>query len=84
MSNKRWTPFGPWPRKRHQHGPTGPGLGDRQARRLCHCRSPQCRQATDNANAADVSLTEAELEEMDRISRPVTDLIDENPVQWKW
>ena len=42
------------------------------------------RQATDNANAADVSLTDEELKEMDRISRPVTDLIDENPVQWKW
>jgi myo-inositol catabolism protein IolS len=41
-------------------------------------------QATDNANAAAVSLTEEELEEMDRISRPVTDLIDENPVLWKW
>jgi myo-inositol catabolism protein IolS len=41
-------------------------------------------QATDNANAAAVSLTEEELKEMDRISRPVTDLIDENPVLWKW
>jgi len=26
----------------------------------------------------------AELDELDRISRPVTDLIDDNPVQWKW
>ena len=40
-------------------------------------------QAVDNARAAEVFLTEAELAEMDRISRPVTDLIDENPVQWK-
>ena len=41
-------------------------------------------QAIDNARAAEVTLTDAELDEMDRISRPVTDLIDENPVQWKW
>jgi aryl-alcohol dehydrogenase-like predicted oxidoreductase len=42
------------------------------------------RQAADNAKAADVRLTEAELDEMDRISRPVIDRIDDNPVQWKW
>ncbi len=42
------------------------------------------RQVADNAKAADVTLTEAELDELDRISRPVTDLIDDNPVQWKW
>lgn len=42
------------------------------------------RQAVDNAKAADVTLTEAELDEMDRISRPVIDRIDDNPVQWKW
>ncbi len=42
------------------------------------------RQAADNAKAADVNLTEAELDEMDRISRPVIDRIDDNPVQWKW
>jgi aryl-alcohol dehydrogenase-like predicted oxidoreductase len=41
-------------------------------------------QSTDNARAADVQLTDAELEEMDRISRPVVDRIDDNPVQWKW
>ena len=41
-------------------------------------------QAIDNAKAADVTLTEDELVEMDRISRPVIDLIDDNPVQWKW
>ena len=41
-------------------------------------------QAIDNARAGAVTLTETELEELDRISRPVTDLIDENPVQWKW
>jgi myo-inositol catabolism protein IolS len=40
-------------------------------------------QSTDNAKAADVTLTAAELEAMDRISRPVADLIDDNPVQWQ-
>ena len=29
-------------KKRHHHGPTGPGLGDRQARYLRHCRCPKC------------------------------------------
>ena len=42
------------------------------------------RQVIDNAKAADVTLVEAELAELDRISRPVTDLIDDNPVQWTW
>ena len=42
------------------------------------------RQTADNAKAADVTLTDSELDELDRISRPVTDLIDDNPVQWKW
>jgi aryl-alcohol dehydrogenase-like predicted oxidoreductase len=41
-------------------------------------------QAIDNARAGTVTLNDAELDELDRISRPVTDLIDENPVQWKW
>jgi myo-inositol catabolism protein IolS len=40
-------------------------------------------QSTNNAMAADVTLTTAELDAMDRISRPVTDLIDDNPVQWQ-
>jgi aryl-alcohol dehydrogenase-like predicted oxidoreductase len=40
-------------------------------------------QSTNNAMAADVTLTPAELDAMDRISRPVTDLIDDNPVQWQ-
>jgi aryl-alcohol dehydrogenase-like predicted oxidoreductase len=42
------------------------------------------RQSTANAKAGEVTLTGAELDELDRISRPVTDLIDDNPVQWKW
>jgi aryl-alcohol dehydrogenase-like predicted oxidoreductase len=41
-------------------------------------------QAIDNAKAGTVTLTPEEMEEMDRISRVVTDQIDENPVQWKW
>ena len=42
------------------------------------------RQSADNAKAAAITLTATELDELDRISRPVTDLIDDNPVQWKW
>ena len=42
------------------------------------------RQTADNAKAADVTLAEIDLEELDRISRPVADLIDDNPVQWKF
>ena len=42
------------------------------------------RQAKDNANAAQVTLSPAELAAMDRISRPVNDLVAGNPVQWKW
>jgi aryl-alcohol dehydrogenase-like predicted oxidoreductase len=49
---------------------------------IAGARSAQ--QAIDNAQAAEVTLTEEELVEMDRISRPVIDLIDDNPVQWKW
>lgn len=41
-------------------------------------------QSTDNARSADVVLSEADLQAMDCISRPVIDLIDDNPVQWKW
>ena len=41
-------------------------------------------QSADNAQAADVAFSTAELEAMDRISRSVTDLLDTNPVQWKW
>jgi aryl-alcohol dehydrogenase-like predicted oxidoreductase len=49
---------------------------------IAGARNP--RQSADNAKAMDVILTTAELAELDRISRPVTDLIDDNPVQWKW
>ena len=42
------------------------------------------RQALENAHAGSVSLTKEDLDEMDRIGRPVTDQLDDNPVLWKW
>lgn len=41
-------------------------------------------QSIGNAKAADAHLTEADLEALEHISRPVVDLIDDNPVPWKW
>jgi myo-inositol catabolism protein IolS len=41
-------------------------------------------QSVANANAGQVRLSDADLAAMDRISRPVNDRIDDNPVQWKW
>jgi len=41
-------------------------------------------QSIGNAQAAEIQLSASDLEAMDRISRPITDLIDDNPVQWKW
>ena len=41
-------------------------------------------QAKENAKAGLVSLTSEDLAEMDRISRSVTDELDDNPVLWKW
>jgi aryl-alcohol dehydrogenase-like predicted oxidoreductase len=45
-------------------------------------RSPA--QAVENAGAMKVALTKADLEEMDAISRTVTDRLDDNPVQWNF
>lgn len=45
-------------------------------------RSPD--HAVENAAAGDVTLSEDELAEMDRISRQVVDSMDENPVMWTW
>jgi aryl-alcohol dehydrogenase-like predicted oxidoreductase len=42
------------------------------------------QQCIDNAKAMNVALSDVELDELDRISRPVTDRIDANPVQWNW
>ncbi|GAB6907486.1 Aldo/keto reductase [Desulfosarcina cetonica] len=41
-------------------------------------------QSSANAQAAAVHLEDAELAELDRISRPVTACIDDNPVLWAW
>jgi aryl-alcohol dehydrogenase-like predicted oxidoreductase len=41
-------------------------------------------QALENAQAGAVSLTPEDLAEMDRISRQVTEQLDDNPVPWKW
>jgi aryl-alcohol dehydrogenase-like predicted oxidoreductase len=41
-------------------------------------------QAAENARAAIVQLSEADLSAMDAISRPVADLLDDNPVQWNF
>jgi aryl-alcohol dehydrogenase-like predicted oxidoreductase len=41
-------------------------------------------QVKENARAASVSLSSEDLAEMDRISRSVTDELDDNPVLWKW
>ena len=39
-------------------------------------------QATENARAGSISLTDVELSEIDEIGRGVTDNLDENPVMW--
>jgi aryl-alcohol dehydrogenase-like predicted oxidoreductase len=41
-------------------------------------------QAKDNAQAANVSLSAEELQEIDCIGRQVTDHLDDNPVMWDW
>jgi aryl-alcohol dehydrogenase-like predicted oxidoreductase len=41
-------------------------------------------QAVENARAAEVQLSQAELAEIDAIGRTVTDHLDSNPVLWNW
>lgn len=41
-------------------------------------------QAVQNAAAAEIQLSTEEMETLDRISRSVTDHLDDNPVLWKW
>jgi myo-inositol catabolism protein IolS len=41
-------------------------------------------QAVQNAKAAEVKLSVAELAEIDNIGRTVTDHLDDNPVMWLW
>ncbi len=42
------------------------------------------QQASDNARAMEVNLTEAEIQAIDQIGRQVTDYLDDNPVMWNW
>jgi myo-inositol catabolism protein IolS len=53
-----------------------------QTNAIAGARYPQ--QATDNALAAEVKLSAAELAEIDAIGRIVTDHLDDNPVMWEW
>jgi len=41
-------------------------------------------QAVQNAAAANVRLSDADLDRMDRIGRTVTDHLDADPVMWQW
>ncbi len=41
-------------------------------------------QASENAAAGDIILSSEDMEEMDLISGPVTELPGDNPVLWKW
>lgn len=47
---------------------------------IAGARDPE--QVLENAKAADLSLTRDALEKMDRISKPINDLFDDNPVLW--
>ncbi|HEY9675558.1 MAG TPA: aldo/keto reductase [Waterburya sp.] len=42
------------------------------------------KQASQNANAAQVQLTAEDLQAIDTIGRQVTDHLDNNPVMWDW
>lgn len=53
-----------------------------QPNRCAIAGARNAQQALANANATQVSLSEAELAEIDRIGRGVTDYLDENPVLW--
>ena len=41
-------------------------------------------QAMDNAQASQVNLSSAEIQEIEQIGRQVTDRLDKNPVMWNW
>jgi myo-inositol catabolism protein IolS len=49
---------------------------------IAGARNPE--QAMQNAAAAQIELTVAELQALDEISHSVTDHLDDNPVMWKW
>lgn len=42
------------------------------------------QQALDNAQATQVKLSASELQDIDKISRQVTDYLDDHPVMWDW
>ncbi len=42
------------------------------------------QQATANAKAAEIQLSESELHEIDQIGRQVSDYLDSDPVMWNW
>ncbi|MBW4469838.1 MAG: aldo/keto reductase [Stenomitos rutilans HA7619-LM2] len=41
-------------------------------------------QAVENAKAGELKLSDADLAEIDRIGRTVTDSFDDNPLMWNW
>ncbi|MBD2194143.1 MULTISPECIES: aldo/keto reductase [Calothrix] len=53
-----------------------------QANAIAGARYPQ--QAKDNALAAQVQLSPAEIAEIDAIGRIVSDRLDDSPVMWNW
>ncbi|MER3493318.1 MAG: aldo/keto reductase, partial [Mastigocladus sp. ERB_26_2] len=53
-----------------------------QTQAIAGARYPE--QAQDNAKAAAIQLSEAELQQIDAIGRIVTDHLDDNPVMWSW
>ena len=53
-----------------------------QAQAIAGARTAE--QAQNNANAAELNLSPADLQEIDRIGRSVTDRLDDNPVMWDW
>ena len=53
-----------------------------QSNAIAGARTPE--QAKENAQAAEVNLSNEELQEIDRIGRQVTDHLDDNPVMWDW
>lgn len=42
------------------------------------------KQASANAKAVEIQLSESELHEIDQIGRQVSDYLDSDPVMWKW
>ncbi len=53
-----------------------------QTQAIAGARYPE--QAKDNAKAASIQLSEAELQQIDAIGRIVTDHLDESPIMWNW